>query len=367
MSAFVFDLDMTLVNSSALAEWRDLKMWSQVRSNLESVKPFSVGTPAPHELPARIKAQGHDVAIVTSSPRWYAEALIELFGIEMDVLVAAGDTRQYKPDPEPIIKALRDLGADPNDAYHIGDTTIDVEASYRAGVTSIGAGWGVSEFDAFSSVAPDILLLDPSVLLRSDELKQRGYFAEMLCAGSHHKTHRGAILPCDNFSLRYTLGRYFKKENPRYTGDALSEKILILKDSDAPAQIFAKALTEFVQNLKWTPDYVIPVPPKRDQSRNRFEAVLEAAAPLLQGDTEIAPNGLRSVNEVEGYKSMGHLERAKAVRGAFEISGDWNNAKILLLDDVLTTGATVAECTRVLLDSDASEVRSVAFGRNQLR
>ena len=365
MAAFIFDLDMTLVDSSALDTWRKERMWSHVRSNLEYVRPFPVGTPAPHELPAQIKDQGHKIAIVTSSPRWYAEALIKLFKIETDVLVAWDDTEQHKPDPEPIIKALKELGVKPNHACHVGDATIDVQASYHAGVVSIGAGWGVSNFEALSSAAPDVLLLKPSSLFRLGELRQRGYFAEMLCAGISPKAHKGAILPCGNSPRRYALGRYFKTEDPRHADSALADGILTMKNTDEHAQVFAQALTAFVREIKWMPDCIMPVPPKPSQSRNRFEAVLEAATPLLPDDTEIAPNGLKSVREVEGYKSMSHLERAEAIRGAFESSDDWNNNKILLLDDVLTTGETTTECARVLLASKASEVRIVTFGRDQ--
>ncbi len=77
MAAFVFDLAMTLLDSSFLEPWRRLRQWTQVRDLLEFVRPFQVGTPSPHELPAHLKAKGHSIAIVTSSPRWYAEQLIE--------------------------------------------------------------------------------------------------------------------------------------------------------------------------------------------------------------------------------------------------------------------------------------------------
>ena len=369
MATFIFDLDMTLVNSSALDEWRESKMWSHVRKNLGYVKPFSVEPHAPHKLPARIKSQGHKVAIVTSSPRWYAEALIKLFKIETDVLVAWGDTEQPKPDREPIVKALEKLGVDPNDTnnvYHVGDAKIDVEASYHAGVVSIGAGWGVSDLGALSDAAPDVLLLDPGLLLRSNELEQRGYFAEMLCCGISPKAHRGAVLPCGKSPLRlYALGRYFKTKDPRHEGNMLSESILAMKDSDGPAEVFAQALAEFVRKLKSTPDYIVPVPPKPSQSRSRFEAVLKATNLFLPSAIKVSLDRLKCVREVEGYKTIEGPDRAEAIHEAFESPHDWNGAKILLLDDVLTTGATVVECARVLLMSNASEVRTVTFGKSQ--
>ena len=126
-------------------------MWREVNNNLRSVRPFATGTPMPHEVPGAVREQGHRVAVVTSSPRWYAEKLIQLFGIEADVVVGYGDTELHKPNPEPLLKAMELLGVSADSAYAVGDAPIDVEASYLAGVRSIGAGWGVRNFDELSS------------------------------------------------------------------------------------------------------------------------------------------------------------------------------------------------------------------------
>ena len=367
MAAFIFDLGMTLVDSSAL-DMRASRTWAHSPINLQLIKPFAVGTSPPHELPALIKKQGHKVAIVTSSPHQYAEALIKHFNIETDVLVALEDTKQHKPYPEPIFKALKELNIASNKACYIGDERFDVEASYHAGIFSIGAGWGVRNFEALSSTAPNILLLDPSLLLRLDELRRRGYFAEMMCRGISPEAHQGAILPCGNSPFhRYALGRYFNKtRDSRHTSSTLSRNILDMKEDDRHAQVFARALVAFVHEIKWTPDYIVPVPPKPGQSRNYFEAVLNTVGPLLPDNIKVALDGLRRVRGCEGYKLIRHSEqRINAVWEAFKSTRKWDGLRILLLDDVLTTGATTDECARVLQASEASEVRIVTFGKAQ--
>lgn len=364
-TAFLFDLDMTLVDSSALDDWRARQLWQHVRANMGQVKPFAFSTVSAHELPGRVKALGHRVAIVTSSPRWYAEQILAEFGVTYDALVAYGDTMQHKPDPAPINAALVALGAAAEDAYHVGDAPIDVEASYHAGVTSIGAGWGVQSFEALSSAAPDILILKPSSLLKLDTLERRGYFAEVLSESLEPKAHRGSILPCGGTPVQYALGRYFTASDPRHATSKLSSKLLTLKNSDGPASVMGRALGEFLQQIDWTPDYIVPVPPKPSQPRNRFEAVLEAAEPWIPDETNVVLDGLKCVNEVQNYKTMGPLERATAIRGAFASKYTWNNGRVLLLDDVLTTGETTAECARVLMASAVAEVRVVALGKDQ--
>ena len=319
----------------------------------------------PHNLPARLKAKGHDIAVVTSSPRWYAEQLIKDFGITTDAVVAFGDTELHKPDPEPIRVALDQLGADLERAYFVGDSIADVQASYRAGIVSVGAGWGVRDFEKFSSSAPDVLLRKPGSLLRFSELDRRGYLAEVLCAGKTPKIHRGSVLPCGHSPKRYSLGRYFKTEDPRHARSALAASLLKLKSKDGPAEVLGQALAAFIRRVGWTPDFVVPVPPKPNQRRRRFRAVLEAAEPLLNDDSEIEMKGLKCLREIQGYKQKGAAERSELVRGAFESRFDWDGRSVLLLDDVLTTGTTASECARVLLASNASEVRIVTFGRDQ--
>jgi competence protein ComFC len=58
-------------------------------------------------------------------------------------------------------------------------------------------------------------------------------------------------------------------------------------------------------------------------------------------------------------------ERWEAVRGAFamENGGRVDNSRILLLDDVMTTGATLDACTRVLREAGAKSVLAVTIAR----
>jgi phosphoglycolate phosphatase len=77
----------------------------------------------------------HEFALVDGG------AWLELF----DVTVCGGDTYRRKPNPEPILKALDALDARPGpDCWYLGDSTTDVVAAKRAGITSVffnGTGW----------------------------------------------------------------------------------------------------------------------------------------------------------------------------------------------------------------------------------
>ena len=58
-------------------------------------------------------------------------------------------------------------------------------------------------------------------------------------------------------------------------------------------------------------------------------------------------------------------ERADNVRGAFQAgcTDPWRGKRILLVDDVMTTGATVNECSRSLVEAGVSEVWVITVAR----
>ena len=66
---FIFDLDGTLVDSSALTEARDGRGWGEVRRRLHEVVAFPTwGSVAPHELPALLMEHDYRVAVVSRAP-----------------------------------------------------------------------------------------------------------------------------------------------------------------------------------------------------------------------------------------------------------------------------------------------------------
>ena len=66
---------------------------------------------------------------------------------------------------------------------------------------------------------------------------------------------------------------------------------------------------------------------------------------------------LRRVIETEPSFKLNVEERMKNISGAFEIDGDVNGKSILLVDDILTTGMTVMECSRILKLGGAKSIR----------
>jgi predicted amidophosphoribosyltransferase len=72
---------------------------------------------------------------------------------------------------------------------------------------------------------------------------------------------------------------------------------------------------------------------------------------------------LERVRDTPQQQGLRAIERTRNLRGAFLCRSQLNGERILLVDDVMTTGTTAAACSRALLEAGAAEVRVVVAGR----
>ncbi len=125
-------------------------------------------------------------------------------------------------------------------------------------------------------------------------------------------------------------------------------------------------------------DLLLPVPFHPRSLRGRpvhpLTAVYLDAAPVLRRllwCDDLAPPVLTQGRDLPPMRGAAERARWLAVRGAFALGFPTRllrGARILLLDDVMTTGATVSECARVLLDEGgAAAVDAVVLVRQPWR
>ncbi len=76
---------------------------------------------------------------------------------------------------------------------------------------------------------------------------------------------------------------------------------------------------------------------------------------------------LARVRCVPPQVGLQRAEREKNVRGVFAADsrreGDIAGARILIVDDVMTSGATLGDCARALMEAGASDVRALTIAR----
>lgn len=136
--AVLIDLDQTLVETSALEELRRRRQWSQVYQSFHLTTLFPGTRRFLQEAQMLVNLS---LGIVTSSPRPYAEQLVNHHQCKIPVVVAYHDTRQHKPLPDPILVAAQKLGVPPTRCFHIGDAPKDIIATVQASAIPIGLCW----------------------------------------------------------------------------------------------------------------------------------------------------------------------------------------------------------------------------------
>lgn len=116
-------------------------------------------------------------------------------------------------------------------------------------------------------------------------------------------------------------------------------------------------------------DLVIPMPlsPARLRARG-FNQALALAAPLARATGSVVDAALciRHRDTVPQSKLPWQARRGN-IRGAFTVTRDIPSLRVLVVDDVLTTGATLNELARVLKKAGAAEVVGCVIARTVSR
>jgi pyrophosphatase PpaX len=109
---------------------------------------------------ALLKARGHPTALVTSKSNDLAHRALTWLHLtsSIDVVVGMDSTERHKPEPEPVLHALAELGSTPSNALFLGDSPHDIEAGNAAGVISVAALWGPFSRTVLERASPAFFL-----------------------------------------------------------------------------------------------------------------------------------------------------------------------------------------------------------------
>jgi ComF family protein len=202
-------------------------------------------------------------------------------------------------------------------------------------------------------------------------------FGALLCTGCLDSMPRADGLRCSVcwLPLRGDGACYQCQEGPRaftalrsafrYEGKA---RELVhgfkFRDLSSLSEVMAAEMSPLVDRQT---DVIVPVPlsgsRQRERGYNQSRLLARALSTSLQ--LPLADALKRTRSSRPQTRSFSREERRQNVEGAFSVRrpGIVTGLRVLLVDDVATTGATLDACARALLAAGALEVRAVTFAR----
>ena len=202
-----------------------------------------------------------------------------------------------------------------------------------------------------------------------DSLKNKNV-SFCLCCGLFFENSGGQPRLCGSclqekppFSLHRSCGRYREK---------LKDLILLFKYRGY--RVLSKDLSGFMldtlgssDEIWWGVDALIPVPlhPKRKRERGYNQASLLARELARAKGKVMLKKNLVRIDYRPPQTLVEAQNREKNVKGAFALRNmeEIKGKTILLVDDVFTTGATLKECCRELVQGGAKEIKAITVAQ----
>jgi len=105
----------------------------------------------------RLAQRGYPMAIVTSKASFIARRSLEWVGLAsyFQAVVGYDETTRHKPEPDPVLFALEQLGATPERAVFVGDSPHDIHSGNAAGVLTVAATWGPFTRETLAVAGPN--------------------------------------------------------------------------------------------------------------------------------------------------------------------------------------------------------------------
>lgn len=128
--------------------------------------------------------------------------------------------------------------------------------------------------------------------------------------------------------------------------------------------------TQFARGLGWFAELLVPVPlgQKRLKERGYNQAELIAWPFAMATAVDYAPDALQRVRDTRSQVGLSRRERRDNVRAAFRgNAARVHGRRILLVDDVATTGSTLSSCAEALFAAGARDVTALTVARQMPR
>lgn len=404
----LFDLDDTLVRTEDLKDVREACKDNADAKNLKAVRVGLAGRQGRHiytsDMLRKIRKSYPKLklGVFSRSPRSYVDTVLAWAypDFDWDIVVAYEDVGRTKPHGDGIDLAMDSFGVRQLDEVMlVGDIDVDVRAAYNCGCVAIldRSSWPArkrSEHWRALEHVPDALIDTPeeflSVVARPDTYLPE---LERLLAG---ETGRAASVRFDrinHFVPRaiggdnkafpvYVCGRSFTQyESLKYRRQwhNLTQSIEDHKDADKFSKSWIDAIRYFILDQYHAffgpANLFVTVVPHRPGRKDRLETLLTqlkesiTQKPIKNYNISVVPDLLAFKDGVKSQHND-HLNRDQRfanVRDHLFVQAPQlvaGGKSVLVLDDVVTTGASLIYATTYLKAIGAGDVRCLAIAKS---
>ena len=183
------------------------------------------------------------------------------------------------------------------------------------------------------------------------------------CGKPVHKEEQEYCNDCKNKKHIYTKGT-----QPFLHVGKLKDVVYEIKYNNKREYIdfFVDAMVRCCKKeiLSWKPDILIPVPMyRKKQLRRGFNQAGVIAKRLSKPfGIPVCTDCLIRISDTRPQKQLDDIQRKKNLENAFKIRKNIvKSKKVVIVDDIYTTGSTVDACAKVLLEAGAKEVYFVCM------
>ncbi len=167
--------------------------------------------------------------------------------------------------------------------------------------------------------------------------------------------------------------RYFKELITMFKYEGIIRKIILDYKFNEKSYTYL-TFTKFILKNKnvfekiKSYDTIIPVPisKKRYKERGYNQSYLIAKEIAKNTDLEILNNCLIKTKNIIEQSKLNKEERKINIQGVYEIKNSAliKNKKILLIDDIYTTGSTVNECSKILNKEETNKIGVLTIAKD---
>ncbi|CAM4472113.1 pyrophosphatase PpaX [Paenibacillus tarimensis] len=123
--------------SHLIAAYREINL--RLHDDLVTAFPYV------NEVMERLHRSGFKQGVVTTKMRLTTDRGLAFVGLRdyVQSVITVDDVEHPKPHPEPVLKAIKELNADPAATLMVGDSVVDIQAANEAGAISVGVAWSL--------------------------------------------------------------------------------------------------------------------------------------------------------------------------------------------------------------------------------